>query len=133
MSFFRKFLNAAFWVLLGMCAAIIVIIAIMLFYSDQPGFGTLVLFGGSLVVVISFALSGTFLELCNNIAEMNKKLNTTSLTSRKKVHNSASDNRDLSVSLNGGNNSDEVFWYCTSCGAKNENLGSFCKDCGKHK
>lgn len=138
MDFWRKFLNVAFWFLFALCATSVFIYAIILFCNDEPGFGSLVLFGGGLALVMSFALSGTFLELCNNIAEMNSKMNSTSWSSRNQSQTTSNSNFNSSSALQrlqsvSNNNPNEGLWYCKDCGTANDKLDSYCKGCGKYK
>ncbi len=136
MSFFRKFINVGFWVCFVVCLIGVLIGSIAGFcIRNMEWLGLVILVGGGLTVTTMFAMFGMFIELCNNIAEIEKNVRTF-----KNSNNTASINNSNNTTATisklqaiNANGVLEDFWFCKACGEKNDRLGSYCQNCGRYK
>ncbi len=152
MSFWRKIINFIFWFSFAMCLIAVNIFVIMLFCNDEPGYAILLQIVGFIVLVPLFAFFGTFIELCNNIADIKKQMPKARSNRTVQQYVNAPDIQYdyypvphafmMSQKQRAVNDSADVdnqetrqgdFWICSGCGTTNDNSGAFCSNCGKGK
>lgn len=75
MSIFRKFINVGFWVCFVVCLIGVLIGSIAgSCIRNMEWLGLVILVGGGFAVTMMFAMFGMFIELCNNVADIKKRL-----------------------------------------------------------
>lgn len=132
MSFWRRFSKVLFSISLIVCSLGVIIGAIVGF-TQHFLLGLGILIGGALLIMIAHSLIGTFLELCDNIADVramtvNGTLNLNNAAAPQNVRDTYSKLTAIADSENSDGS-----WLCRACGTTNDNTFATCKGCGKYK
>ena len=110
MKAWGKIANALLWISIIVSSFGVFIGSVLLFNDENYGTGFTVLFGGAVVILLSHALIGVFLELCSNVAAL-----------KRKQYGESCD-EDATVRKE---------WICSECGSVNEKDTVFCANCGR--
>ncbi len=133
MSFWRRFSKVLFNISLILCALGVLIGAIAGF-TQHFLLGIGILIGGALLVLIMHAMLGTFLEMCDNIADIRAMtVNGTLRVQNEAAPQNVRDTYNKLSAIADSNNDDPNTWLCRSCGTLNDNTSATCKGCGKYK
>ncbi len=132
MSFWRRFSKVLFNISLVL-SAIGVLIGMIVGFNTHFLLGLGILIGGALLVLVLHSLLGTFLEMCDNIADI--RAMTVNGTLRVQNEAAPQNVRDTfnKLSAIADSNNDDNTWVCRACGTTNENTSATCKGCGKYK
>ncbi len=132
MSFWRRFSKVLFNISLVLCA-LGVLIGTIVGFTQHFLLGLGILIGGALLVLVMHAMLGTFLEMCDNIADI--RAMTVNGTLRVQNEAAPQNVRDTynKLSAIADSNNDDGTWVCRACGTTNDNTSATCKGCGKYK
>lgn len=135
MSFWRKYINGIFWTTLVLSELDVVWQAMNEWFGDRVAEGFAVLIDGTLDLILIFAIFGIGIDLCNNIADIRDKIYKSTTTQADHYVRSSQNTVSTLSKLQAMNDNGvlEDFWFCKECGAKNNRLSSYCKECGKFK
>lgn len=93
----------------------------------------LVLIGGLLLVM----MFGLFVELCNNVLDIKKKMYYIDFSSINNSHpqtlSASSSKLERAAAQVAHTEETPVGWYCRACGEKNKYRAAVCVGCGKSK
>lgn len=131
MSFWRRFSKILFSISL-IVSGLGVIIAAIAGFTQHFLIGLGILIGGALLVIVVHSLIGTFLEMCDNVAD----IRAMTVNGTLRVQNEAAPqnvrNTYNKLSAIADSNNDKT-WVCRACGTTNDNSSATCKGCGKYK